>query len=138
MSAPVLRSPTRLASHSDRRQPRIALPFLNLPVDVISQIDVGEIFVHRNIANQVVPTDNNLQVSQRSTVEVLRVPSIAGRGREECGGIAAEQVYNLRRLPAIQPAVKRGWPLEICGWVYGMNDGLLRELDMGTPRARAA
>jgi carbonic anhydrase len=156
-----------------------------VPVDVITQTDVGEIFVHRNIANQVVATDNNLQAVLQYAVEVLRVTSVVVCGHEECGGVTAaldhgapaqvdqwithvrdvarlhrdelesvadhqqrvrrlvelnvaEQVYNLRRLPAIQSAAERGWPLEICGWVYGMNDGLLRELDMSTPLARTA
>jgi carbonic anhydrase len=44
----------------------------------------------------------------------------------------AEQVYNLSRLPAVQMAAERGWTLEICGWVYGVNDGLLRDLNTDT------
>jgi carbonic anhydrase len=156
-----------------------------VPVDLITQTDVGEIFVHRNIANQVVATDTNLQAVLTYAVEVLRVTSIVVCGHEDCGGVkaalgngapaqvdqwiahvrnvarlydeelqaiadlkqrtrrlvelnVAEQVYNLSRLPAVQTAAERGWTLEICGWVYGMNDGLLRELDTGTRLLRTA
>jgi carbonic anhydrase len=156
-----------------------------VPADLITQTDVGEIFVHRNIANQVVATDNNLQAVLTYAIEVLRVTSVVVCGHEDCGGVkaalgdrapaqvdqwithvrnvarlhhdeleaiadlkqrtrrlvelnVAEQVYNLSRLPAVQMAAERGWTLEICGWVYGVNDGLLRELDAGTRLLRTA
>lgn len=156
-----------------------------VPADLITQTDVGEIFVHRNIANQVVATDNNLQAVLQYAVEVLRVSSVVVCGHDDCGGVkaalgngapaqvdqwithvrnvarlhhdeleaiaeakartrrlvelnVAEQVYNLSRLPAIQEAADRGLSLEICGWVYGVDDGLLRELDASTRLRRSA
>lgn len=156
-----------------------------VPADLITQTDVGEIFVHRNIANQVVATDNNLQAVLQYAVEVLRVTSVVVCGHDDCGGVkaalghgapaqvdqwithvrnvarlhhdeldaiaeqkqrvrrlvelnVAEQVYNLSRLPAVQTAAERGWPLEICGWVYGVNDGLLRDLSTDSRLLRTA
>lgn len=38
------------------------------------------------------------------------------------------QVQNLARTPIIQSAWKRRMPLSIHGWVYGLSDGLLRDL----------
>jgi len=39
-----------------------------------------------------------------------------------------EQLYNLSRLPSVQAAHAAGRPLELHGWVYGIHDGLLRDL----------
>ncbi|MDX5320268.1 MAG: carbonate dehydratase [Bacteroidota bacterium] len=39
-----------------------------------------------------------------------------------------EQVYNLAKTSIIQRAWKKGQPLVIHGWVYGMNDGIIKDL----------
>ncbi len=49
----------------------------------------GEIFIHRNVANLVVATDNNLNAVVQFAVEHLKVRHIVVCGHYECGGIKA-------------------------------------------------
>jgi carbonic anhydrase len=41
-----------------------------------------------------------------------------------------EQVANVCRTSIVEEAWKRGQPLAVHGWVYGLEDGLLRDLDV--------
>jgi len=43
-----------------------------------------------------------------------------------------EQVYNLGHSTIMQSAWKRGQKVMIHGWVYGLKDGRLRDLDITT------
>jgi carbonic anhydrase len=146
-----------------------------VPANVITGTEIGELFVHRNIANQVVATDNNLLAVVEFAIEVLRVGDIIICGQESCGGVRAalgaqapahveswitqvrtvarlhattlageedaaaparlldelnvrEQINNLRRLPAVQRAWGDGRRVRLHGWMYGLHDGLLRDL----------
>lgn len=59
------------------------------PMEVITGAQPGEIFSHRNIANQVIPSDMNLMSVVQYAVEALKVRHIVVCGHYGCGGIRA-------------------------------------------------
>lgn len=58
------------------------------PTDII-KTEPGELFVHRNIANQCKRSDLNCQSALFYAVEVLKVKHVIVLGHTHCGGIAA-------------------------------------------------
>lgn len=149
-----------------------------VPVETLTGVLPGEMFVHRNIANQVLPGDLNLLSVLQFAVEVLEVEHVIVCGHHQCGGVRAamddaahglvdhwlagvrdsahrhrdelsvyddeqarfdrlvelnvvRQVFNLARNPIVQNSWKRGRRPILHGLVYGLKDGLLRELLMG-------
>lgn len=57
---------------------------------------------------------------------------LSSRQRQDrlCELNVTEQVVNVCQTTIVQDAWERGQPLAVHGWVYGLNDGLLRDLDM--------
>lgn len=148
-----------------------------VPAEIIVNGQPGEMFVHRNIANQFITTDfNSLSVLQFAIVS-LKVKHVVVCGHYNCGGIRAalnrqnheiqmvnkwlkhikdvyrlheiemesildpeaktrrlvelnviEQVYNLAHTSIVQAAWASDLRPSIHGLVYGIEDGLLKEL----------
>lgn len=147
-----------------------------VPANVITGLEPGEVFVHRNVANLVHRGDMNLLSVLEFAVDTLGIQNIILCGHYGCGGIRAAldghrhgivdhwlqpirdvaeshasvldactsrtdfldklcelsiqaQVENLARTPIVQYAWKRGKQVTIHGWVYSLNDGLIRDLE---------
>lgn len=148
-----------------------------VPAEIVVNAKPGEMFVHRNIANQIITTDfNSLSVLQYA-VDVLKVSHVIVCGHYNCGGIKAalkrqspdllivnkwlkhikdvyrfhhpeleslesednrvhrlvelnviEQIHNLAHTSIIQDAWRREQRPTLHGWVYGLNDGIIKQL----------
>lgn len=60
-----------------------------VPANIVTDTHIGEMFVHRNIANQARPFDPCFGASLQYAVEVLGVTDIVVCGHQECGGVKA-------------------------------------------------
>ncbi len=70
-----------------------------VPSTQIVDLDPGEIFVHRNVANVIVHTDLNALSTIQFAVEALKVKHILVVGHYGCGGVGA--VLEQKRLGLI-------------------------------------
>ena len=148
-----------------------------VPANQITNLQPGEVFVHRNIANVVVHTDLNCLSVLQYAVEVLKVKHIIVCGHYGCGGVKAalenhehglidnwlrhikdvvrfhksefaglsqeekldllcelnvkEQVINICNTTIVQNAWKQGRDLSVHGWIYSIENGILKDLDSG-------
>ena len=67
-----------------------------VPPNELTGTNPGEIFIHRNIANQVIFNDMNCMSSIQYAVEHLKVENIIVMGHTHCGGVLAST--NFRSL----------------------------------------
>jgi len=145
-----------------------------VPANQITGLEPGEVFVHRNVANQVVHSDLNALSTIQFAVDMLKVEHVMVVGHYGCGGVQAalegvrvgladnwlrhvrdvadrharmlaaadpaqrlnllcelnviDQVRHVAQSTVLQDAWARGQTLTVHGWVYGLNDGLLKDL----------
>ena len=60
-----------------------------VPANQITGLEPGEVFVHRNIANVVVPTDLNCLSTVQFAVDQLHIEHLMVVGHYGCGGVLA-------------------------------------------------
>mmetsp|Transcript_33286 Transcript_33286/g.43897 ORF Transcript_33286/g.43897 Transcript_33286/m.43897 type:complete len:377 (-) Transcript_33286:393-1523(-) len=60
-----------------------------VPAEIVMGTEPGEVFVHRNVANQVVTSDPNFIAVLTYAIDYLGVEDIIVCGHTKCGGVAA-------------------------------------------------
>lgn len=60
-----------------------------VPANQITGLEPGEVFVHRNVANVVVPTDLNCLSTVQFAVDQLKIEHLMVVGHYGCGGVKA-------------------------------------------------
>ena len=167
---------TQLANQQTPQYLWIGCSDSRVPANQIVDLQPGELFVHRNIANVAVHTDLNCLSVLQFAVAVLKVRHVIVCGHYGCYGVRAalrqervgladnwlrhvqdvrdkhaarlatlpneatrtdrlcelnviEQLANVCQTSIVRDAWQAGQSLSVHGWIYGLRDGLLRDLD---------
>ena len=80
---------TRLAEGQQPEYLYIGCSDSRVNAEDLMGLEPGDVFIHRNVANLVVPTDSNINAVIQYAVEVLAVKHIIVCGHYECGGVKA-------------------------------------------------
>jgi carbonic anhydrase len=86
---------TSLKSQQNPKYMWIGCSDSRVPANQITALEPGEVFVHRNVANVVVPTDLNCLSTIQFAVDQLKVEHLMVVGHYGCGGVNAA-LNNLR------------------------------------------
>ena len=78
-----------LAEHQQPHYLWIGCSDSRVPAEKLTNLEPGELFVHRNVANQVIHTDFNCLSVVQYAVDVLNIEQIIICGHTNCGGIHA-------------------------------------------------
>jgi carbonic anhydrase len=70
-------------------------------------------------------------VRDRHREYINSLPNAALQARKLCELNVVEQVTNVCLSTVVQDAWQRGQALEVHGWVYGLDDGLIKDLKLG-------
>lgn len=84
--------PDYFARRSAQQEPHflfIGCSDSRVPTELLTGVAPGELFSHRNIANQVFPTDMNLLSVMQYAIDVLDVEHVVVCGHYNCGGVKA-------------------------------------------------
>lgn len=160
-----------------------------VPATQITGLLPGEMYVHRNVGNIVVPDDPNLLAALQFGIEVLRVEHVIVCGHYGCTAVDAairgeaaphvarwihpltelaqrhrselasrtrsagagrlcelnviEGVRSVAETDVVTRAWEHGHSVTVHGWIYGIDDGLIRDLGVSlngvreSPNARA-
>ena len=112
-----------------------------VPANQITGLQPGEIFVHRNVGNLVLPTDLNCLSTIRYAVDPFQIHQLMVVDHYGCGGVETALVGIrvgladkwLRHIKDVcdrhcLPLKPRRQSLSLHGWVYGLKVGLLHDL----------
>ena len=146
-----------------------------VPANEIVNLDPGELFVHRNVANLAPNQDANYLSVLQYAVQALKVRHILVVGHYGCGGVLAalrddrlglidhwlspiretmrvhadelaalpdekarhnrlcelnvlKQVQNVNANPFVREVRERGGALDVHGWCYSIENGLVTDL----------
>ncbi|MBA4794819.1 MAG: carbonic anhydrase [Phenylobacterium sp.] len=77
-------------------------------------------------------------LSWRCEHELATISDPEARVNDLCERNVIEQVRNIAANPFVRDAWRRKQPLEVHGWIYSIQDGLLRDLDVSVGRLERA
>lgn len=101
-----------------------------VPAETVVNAQPGEIFVHRNIANQVIVTDFNCLSVLQYAIAVLQVKHVIVCGHYGCGGVKAALQPQLAEL-----MIANKWLLHIKD-IYRLHQDELESVDPAKKLAR--